>query len=159
MIAGRPAYPVLVLGADRAPPELVAARLDLFLAPKACDHNLILIPDADGDSVSDWSRTRDCCCVELIPRWPGRLAGVRWAMEAAAQAAACVLFGPDAPHRVVLRYLRDAAVPVRRVPIPAGHVAQARPDRRVPWAFTPAHPDTLLMRAVLDGAGPGGYPD
>lgn len=164
MSAPRPAYPVLVLGAGCAPPDLVAAKLDALTAAKAADHNLVLIPDQDGDSVSDWSRTRDYCSVQFhgpYPQlWPRRVAVVRWAMEVAALAEAAVLFGPDWPHRVVLRYLRDAAVPVRRVAIPAGHVARPREERRPTWAFAPAAPGLLLLsHTVLDGAGPGGYPD
>lgn len=165
MTAPRYAYPVLVLGADRAPPELVAAKLELFTAAKAADHSIVLIPDGHSHSASDWSRTRDHCSVQLVPllprMWPRGVGLVRWAMEVAAVAEAAVLFGPDAPYRVVLRYLRDAAVPVRRVAIPAGHVAPAREERRVPWAFTPTADSGALLtpHTVLDGAGPGGYPD
>lgn len=160
----RHAYPVLVLGADRAPPDLVAAKLAAFTAAKSAGHNLVLITDGEGHSASDWARTRDRCSVQPLgpyPQlWPRRLAVVRWALAAASLAEAAVVFGPDWPHRVVLRYLRDAAVPVRRVAVPAGHLAPARPERRVPWAVAPADPGAILAPpCALDGAGPGGYPD
>lgn len=159
----RYAYPVLVLGGNTAPPELVAARLDALLAARLADRLVVLVVRAGEDHVAEWSQSQKYCALQL--EFPGRAEGgrwtaeIRWAFRVAGLVDGVIVFGDERPWQQVLRFCRAAAVPVRVVRVPAGYVRPAAEAPRMPWAFDPAADPLAQPPPRLDGAGPGGWPD
>src|SRR5690349_8077296 len=107
MSTPRPAFPVLVLGSDAAPPELVAAKLDLFTAAAAVDHRVCVVVRGDeGRHAAAWAHAGDRS-VTVEPEERGRSGAARWAMRAVSMAHAVVIFGDDRRWWRVCRFAKE----------------------------------------------------
>lgn len=150
----KPAFAIAVCGSGVAPPGLVARVLDQVYAPRQHSHFPLVVSAGGEEPAALWARRtyRGSVTHESpTPQVYGRTAHARWAMAVAAIAEVVVVFGDDRRWWRLLRYAREIGTPVRRVAIPAGH---APPRRAVTGIRNSVPPAT-----VLDGAGPGGYPD
>lgn len=155
----KPAFAIAVCGSGDAPPELVARVLDQVFAPHEHSHYPLVVGGGGEEPATVWAHARprgSVTCEFVCRELYGRSAYARWAMSVASIARALVIFGDDRRWWRLLRLAGELGIPVRRVPIPAGYTApHERPERPVPAAIVPA----ANPWAVLDGAGPGGYPD